>query len=140
MFRVSPLQKAHENTNRRKKAPGKRKPALEFGMNSNTLIQWLTDVLPDADNSGLATTLDLVGTWAVINRGKPSQGQLLFSSRRAVGIMERRGPTTLGSAGLGSLGFTCEYIRSLCPLHSCPFETSTGNKAAKENGWALSSR
>ena len=77
VFRVSPLQKAHENTNRRNAAL-KEKTGLGFGMNSNTLIQWLTEVLPDADNSGVATTFDFVGTWEAINRGKPSLGQVLF--------------------------------------------------------------
>jgi len=133
VFRVSPLQKAHENTNRRKKAL-KEKTGFEFGMNSNTLIQWLTDVLPGADNSGLATTLDLVGTWAVINRGKPSQGQFFFQveGRWDYGTT---GPTTLGSAGLGSLGFTANIYAAYVPAF-LPFRNLYWQQGTKENGWA----
>jgi len=133
VFRVSPLQKAHENTNRRKKAL-KEKTGFEFGMNSNTLIQWLTDVLPGTDDWGAATTLDLVGTWAVINRGKPSQGQFFFQveGRWDYGTP---GPTNLGPASLGSLGFTANIYAAYVPAF-LPFRNLYWQQGNKENGWA----
>jgi len=132
VFRVSPLQKAHENENRRNAAL-KEKTGLGFGMNSNTLIQWLTDVLPGADNSGVATTFDFVGTWAAIKRGKPNEGQVLFQleGRWDYGTT---GPTTLGSAGLGSLGFTANIYAAYVPAF-LPFRNLYWQQGSKEAGW-----
>ena len=60
------------------KAALKEKTGLELGMNSNTLFQGLSTALPGEDQWAVATTLDFVGTWEAINRGKPNQGQVFF--------------------------------------------------------------
>jgi hypothetical protein len=132
VFRVSPLQKAHEKTNRRKQAL-KERTGFEFGMNSNTLLQGLSRALPGEDKWAVATTLDLVGTWAAINRGKPSQGQVFFQieGRWDYGTA---GPTNLGPASLGSLGFTANIYAAYVPAF-LPFRNLYWQQGSKEAGW-----
>jgi len=133
VFQLSPLQGAHDRMNEWNKDL-KEKTGLEFGMNSNTLFQGLNGTLPDEDPWGVATTFDVVGTWELINRGQPSKGRLLFQfeGRWAYGTP---GPTNLGPAGLGSLGFTANiyapYVPTFLPIRN--FYWQHGSKKA---GWA----
>jgi hypothetical protein len=130
VFRVSPLKKAHDDTNAWNAAQ-KEKTGLEFGMNSNTLIQALTDVLPGADRWGVATTIDFVGTWEAINRGKPTKGQVFFQveGRWDYGTP---GPTNLGPNSLGSLGFTANIYAAYVPT----FRNLYWQHGTRESGWA----
>ena len=108
-------------------------------MNSNSLIQWLTDVASrSADDSGVATTIDFVGTWEAINRGKPSLGQFLFQVEGPLGLWNG-GSHKSGTSQPGQPGLHCEYIRSLCP---CIPALSKSLLATRQQGGrlALSSR
>ena len=134
VFRVSPLQEAHENKNRRNQAR-KEKTGFEFGWNSNSLVQVLSETLPDEDDWGAASTLDLVGTWAVLNRAKPSQGQFLFSSRGPLGLWNG-GSDESGTGQPGQPGLHREYIRRLCPCIPALSKPLLANKAARRAGWA----
>jgi len=133
VFRVSPLQKAHDDTNRWNKAL-KEKTGLGFGMNSNTTLQALTKTLPGEDGWAIATTIDFVGTWEAINRGKPSKGQVFFQveGRWDYGTV---GPTNLGPNSLGSLGFTANIYAAYVPTF-LPFRNLYWQQGTKEAGWA----
>jgi len=76
-FRQSPLHGAHELTDRWKQslydASG-----LELGFAYNQLFQGVSDSLPGADKWGTVSTVDFIGTWELLNRGTPTQGQLVF--------------------------------------------------------------
>ena len=132
LFRQSPLHGAHELTSEWKKslydASG-----LQLGFAYNQLFQWVNEALPDADKWGTASTVDFIGTWELLNRGEPTQGQLVF------GVQGRwnwgtTAPENLGTEALGSLsrpGNTfAEYNPTFLPLRNLYWQQ--GSKAA---GW-----
>jgi len=101
LFPVSPLGWLHESTDQAKQdlyeATG-----LKLGAAIAHVFQGLSEAIDDEDETGTATTLDLLGTWDLINRGKPTQGQVVFhvQSRWDYGTT---GPEELGSTSLGSI-------------------------------------
>ena len=133
VFRVSPLQKAHDDSNEWNAAL-KEKTGLGFGMNSNTTLQGLSTALPGEDKWAVATTIDFVGTWEAINRGKPSKGQVFFQveGRWDYGTT---GPTNLGPNSLGSLGFTANIYAAYVPTF-LPFRNLYWQQGTREAGWA----
>jgi hypothetical protein len=64
--------------------------------------QGISDKIDDEDDSGSATTFDLLGTWDLFNKGQANQAQLVFhvQSRWDYGTT---GPEELGSNSLGSI-------------------------------------
>ncbi len=101
LFRQSPLHGAHEATGRWKQSLYEA-TGLELGFAYNQLFQAVSETLPGADSWGTASTVDFIGTWELLNRGKPTQGQLFF------GVQGRwnwgtTGPENLGTEALGSL-------------------------------------
>ena len=76
---------------------------LKLGFSFHTVYQYADDVQPGFDDDGWATDFDFVGTWEVLNRGAPNQGQFFF------GIEGRwnygtTGPQTIGLANIGAAG------------------------------------
>ena len=73
---VSPLGRLRDSTTQAKtdlyEASG-----LKLGFAFAHVFQGITDSLPGTDKSGTATVTDFVGTWDLIDRGKPTQGQLI---------------------------------------------------------------
>ncbi|MEZ0154556.1 MAG: hypothetical protein AB9Q22_06605 [Candidatus Reddybacter sp.] len=131
-FRQSPLHGAHELTDRWKQslydASG-----LELGFAYNQLFQGVSDSLPGADKWGTVSTVDFIGTWELLNRGTPTQGQLVF------GLQGRwnwgtTGPENLGTEALGSLsrpGNTfAEYSPTFLPVRNLYWQ-----QGSKEAGW-----
>jgi len=101
LFSQSPLHEVHEATERWKQtlydATG-----LELGFAYNQLFQTVSETLPGTDSSGTASTVDLIGTWELLNRGDPTQGRLVF------GVQGRwnwgtTGPENIGTESLGSM-------------------------------------
>jgi hypothetical protein len=133
LFPVSPLQGAHDRTNERMKAL-KEKTGLSFGMDSNTLFQGLSTTLPDADRWGVATTFDVVGTWEVINRDKPSVGKVLIQLEGRWDY-QTPGPTNLGPGSLGSLGFTANIYAAYTPTF-LPLRNFYWQHGGRKAGWA----
>ncbi len=76
MIPVSPLGRLRDSTTQAKtdlyEASG-----LKLGFAFAHVFQGITDSLPGTDKSGTATVTDFVGTWDLIDRGKPTQGQLI---------------------------------------------------------------
>ena len=101
LFPVSPLGWLHDATDQAKQelydASG-----LKLGVALTHVFQGITDAIDGEDKEGTATTFDLVGTWGLINRGQPTEGQAVFhvQSRWDYGTT---GPEELGSTSLGSV-------------------------------------
>jgi hypothetical protein len=132
LFRQSPLHGAHEATDRWKQSLYEA-TGLELGFAYNQLFQSVSETLPGADSWGTASTVDLIGTWELLNRGKPTQGQLVF------GVQGRwnwgtTGPENLGTEALGSLsrpGNTfAKYTPTFLPLRNLYWQ-----QGSKEAGW-----
>jgi hypothetical protein len=101
LFPVSPLGWLHDATDQAKQelydATG-----LKLGVALTHVFQGITDAIDGEDKTGTASTFDLVGTWGLINRGQPTEGQAVFhvQSRWDYGAT---GPEELGSTSLGSV-------------------------------------
>lgn len=113
LFPVSPLKPLHD-------ASGRawddiyQATHLRLGLTFNHLFQWLSDALPDKDKWGTATDLDFIGSWEVLHRGKPTQGELFFhiEGRWDYGTT---GPQTLGFDSLASAGGTANSFARYDP-------------------------
>ncbi|MDH3900894.1 MAG: carbohydrate porin [Gammaproteobacteria bacterium] len=100
LFPVSPLTWLHDSTNQAKQDLYAA-THLKLGLVFTHLFQGLSESLPDEDRRGTSSQLNFVGTWELLHRGKPTQGQFYFDveGRWDYGTT---GPTPLGAAGLGS--------------------------------------
>ena len=100
LFPVSPLERLHEANDRLADNLYKAthiKLALAF----THLFQWLSESPLGEDEWGTASTLDFLGTWELVDREGPTQGQLFFQlqGRWEYGTT---GPERLGAVGLGA--------------------------------------
>lgn len=91
-----------------------RNTGLKLGFSFHTVYQYADDVLPGRDDDGIATDFDFVGTWEVLNRGTPTQGQFFF------GIEGRwnygtTGPQTIGFANIGAAGGSANSFEQYTP-------------------------
>jgi hypothetical protein len=131
LFRQSPLHGAHEATDRWKHslydASG-----LELGFAYNQLFQAVSDARDDADSWGTASTVDLVGSWELFNRGKPTQGQLVFGvqGRWNWGTTD---PENLGTEALGSLSRPGNTFAEYTPTFL--LRNFYWQQGSKEAGW-----
>ncbi len=100
LFSVPPLAGLHASATRAKQDLYAA-TNLKLGLRFVHLFQGLSNSLPDEDRRGTSSQLNFVGTWELLHRGKPTQGQLYFDveGRWDYGTT---GPTPLGAAGLGS--------------------------------------
>lgn len=101
VFSVSPLGWLHNSTG---KAKDKLYDAtgLKLGLVFTHAFQALSERIDDEDDLGTATTMDLIGTWDLINKGESTLGQMVFhvQSRWDYGTT---GPEDLGATSLGSV-------------------------------------
>ena len=74
---VSPLKSLHDATDQAKEELYEA-TYIELGLTVNHLFQWLSDALPGKDEWGTTTDVDFVGSWALANRGEPTQGKAYF--------------------------------------------------------------
>jgi hypothetical protein len=132
LFPVSPAAGLHDKSNRWKEDL-RQKHGITPGMDSNSLIQGLSDALPGEDRWAMATTFDIVASWAPLNRGKPNQGQL-FGQLEGRWDYGTPGPTNLGPASLGSLGFTANIFAAYTPTF-LPIRNFYWQQGSKEAGW-----
>ena len=78
------------------------------------LSQWLSDSLPGEKTYGSTTVFDLPATWALVDRGKPTQGQV-FAHVQGRWDYGTTGPQTLGTTSLGSRDPNRQPLR---PVHA----------------------
>ncbi len=105
---------------------------LKLGFSFHTVYQYADDVLPGTADNGWATDFDFVGTWEVLNRGKPNQGQFFF------GVEGRwnyngTGPQTIGLANIAAAGGSANSFERYTPtfiLRNLYWEQGT-----PEAGW-----
>lgn len=133
LFKVSPLKPLHDGTSRMWDDIYQA-THLKMGLTLNHLFQWFDKALPDKDTYGTTTDGDFVGTWELLNRGKPTQGKLYFhlEGRWDYGTT---GPQDLGFDSLGSTGGTANAFSAYTPtflLRNFYWEQGT-----KKAGWAF---
>jgi len=107
---------------------------LKLGLTFNHLFQGLSNAPPEQQRWGTTTDMDFVGTWELVNRGKPSQGQVYFQleGRWDYGTT---GPEDLGFISLASVGGTANAFSKYTPtflLRNIYWE-----QGSKEAGWAF---
>jgi porin len=110
---VSPLEWLHDGTGRA--SDGLYEAThLRLGLTFNHLFQWASDVIPDTDDWGTDTDMDFVAAWDVINRGKPTLGQLYFhlEGRWDYGTT---GPQTIGFNNVAAAGGTANAFSKYTP-------------------------
>ena len=130
---VSPLKSLHDATDQAKKELYEA-TNIDLGLTINHLFQWLSDALPGKDDWGTTTDVDFVGSWALVNRGEPTQGKAYFlvQGRWDYGTT---GPQTLGFDSLGTAGGTANTFSSYSPafiLRNLYWE-----QGSPEAGWAV---
>jgi porin len=113
VFEVSPLLGLHEATDKAKQDLYEA-THIKLGLSIAHLSQWLSESPLGGDTRGAATVLDLPATWELIDRGKPTQGQLFFhlQGRWNYGTT---GPENLGPDSLGSLNGTANTYSAYTP-------------------------
>ena len=131
---VSPLKGLHDTTDRAKDSIYQASH-LKLGLTINHLFQGITDALPDNDKWGTTTDLDFVGSWELVNRGKPTLGKLYFhlEGRWDYGTT---GPQDLGFVSLASQIGTANAFSAYTPpaflLRNLYWE-----QGSKEAGWGF---
>jgi porin len=113
LFPVSPLKPLHDATGKMWDSIYQA-THIKLGLNLNHLVQWASDVLPDTDDWGTDTDMDLVASWELINRGKPTQGKLYFhlEGRWDYGTT---GPQTIGFSNVAAAGGTANAFSKYDP-------------------------
>jgi hypothetical protein len=110
---VSPLKWLQDATGRGSDALY-RATHIRLGLTLNHLFQWASDVVPDTDDYGTTTDSDLIASWDVINRGKPTLGKLYFhlEGRWDYGTT---GPQTIGFSNVAAAGGTANAFSKYDP-------------------------
>jgi len=87
---------------------------LQVGAVFAHVFQGLSDAIPGEDKWGTATTLDLLGAWDLIHKGKPTLGQVVAhgQGRWDYGT---RGPEELGTFSLASVIGTADTFSEYIP-------------------------
>ena len=101
LFPVSPLKWLHDGTGRASDGIYEA-THIRLGLTFNHLFQRVSDVLPDTDDWGTDTDMDFVAAWDLINRGKPTLGQLYF---------HLEGRYDYGTTGPQTIGFSNDIIQ-----------------------------
>jgi hypothetical protein len=132
LFRQSPLHGLHQLTDRGKKALYDA-IALELGLAYTQLFMALSESLPREDGWGTNSNVDFLANWELLNRGKPTQGQLTFhyQGRWDWGTTA---PETLAAASLGSLLGTANSFAPYTPAFL--IRNLYWEQGSKEAGWA----
>lgn len=128
-----PLQKLYDKTAELKSALNE-KTGFSLGLTINHLFQGVTHALPNQQQAGMTTDSDIVGSWALINRGKPSQGKAYcqLEGRWDYGTT---GPQDLGFVSLGTAGGTANAFSAYKPAFL--IRNLYWEQGSPEAGWAF---
>jgi porin len=133
LLHISALEAFHKTSDKGKKYLDQ-KANLSLGFAFTHLFQWLSEAPLAPDSTwGTASGLDFLGTWKLINRGKPTQGQIFFQMQ---GRWEygTTGPERLGTVGVGSLVGTANTFSAYSPIFL--LRNLYWQQGSKEAGWA----
>ena len=113
LFPVSPLKSLHDATDKLWDNIYQ-ETHIKLGLTFNHLFQWASDVLSGTDDWGTTTDSDLVASWELINRGKPTMGLLYFhlEGRWDYGTT---GPQTIGFVNVAAAGGTANAFSEYVP-------------------------
>jgi hypothetical protein len=106
---------------------------IQTGLAINSALQGLSDALPGQDQFGMASDMDFIVDWQVINRGQPARGRVYLG-------LEGRweygppGPTDLGPASLGSAILTANTYAAYNPTYI--IRNLFWKQGSPEAGWA----
>lgn len=131
LFRVSPLAGLHETTDQAKQDLYDA-THIKLGLAATHLFQWLSESRPDGDTWGNATDMDIFGTWELLDRGEPTQGQLYFALE-ARWDWGTTAPETLGGESLGSMNQTANTYRAYQP--AVILRSLYWQRGSKKAGW-----
>ncbi len=132
VFPVSPLVGLHEATDQAKQDLYEA-TYVKLGLSITHLSQWLSEAPLAKDTRGAATLLDFPATWELLDRGKPTQGQLFFhlQGRWDYGTT---GPELLGPTSLGSLNGTANTFSAYTPAFLV--RNLYWQQGSEDAGWA----
>ena len=132
LFPVSPLKWLHNGTTKANQALYDA-TSIKLGLTLTHLFQGLSNSLPGEPRLGTATTLDFLGSWDLLNKGKPTNGQFFF------GVQGRwdygaTSPQDLGALSLGSLIGTANTFLAYHPAFL--LRNLFWDQGSPEAGWA----
>jgi hypothetical protein len=132
LFRSSPFTRFHESSDRAKQEFYE-KTHLNLGVAFNHLFQWLSEAPLSDERFGTASSLSIPGTWELVDRGGPKQGQLYFKleGRWQYGYP---GPEVLAVEGVGSLIGTANTYSEYVPTFI--LRNIYWQQGSKKAGWA----
>jgi hypothetical protein len=133
LFPVSPLHGLHEITGRWKKSLYDWS-GLDLGLAFTQAFQGITKAIAGEDQWGTVGDLDILGTWELLWRGKPTQGEFTFhmEGRWNYGTTN---PEDLGFVSLGALGGTANTFNAYVDP-SMIARNLYWQQGSKEAGWA----
>ncbi len=113
LFSISPLKWLHDATGRASDSLYQASH-IKLGLTLNHLFQGASDVIIATDDYGTDTDMDLVASWELINRGKPTMGKLYFhlEGRYDYGTT---GPQTIGFSNVAAAGGTANAFSKYDP-------------------------
>ena len=133
LISVSPLEGLHEATDRAKESLDEA-THLSLAVAFTHLFQWLSEAPLSDTTWGTASSLDVLGTWRLVDRGGPYQGQIFFQvqGRWEYGTT---GPERLGTIGVGSLVGTANTFSAYVPTF-LPLRNLYWQQGSQDAGWA----
>lgn len=132
LFAVSPLTPLHDSSAKAKQGLYE-EAGLKLGFIFAHAFQGLSESLPDQDDWGTSSQANLVGTWEVLDRGAPTQGQFYLDIEGRWGY-DTTDVTTLGAAGLGSTILTANPFNKYDP--NFIVRNAYWHQGSREAGWS----
>ena len=132
LFPQSPLHGLHQLTDRGKNALYDA-IGLKLGLAYTQLFMALSESLPREANWGTNSNVDILANWELLNRGKPTQGQLTFHYQ-VRWDWGTTAPETLAADSLGSLLGTANSFAPYTPASL--IRNLYWEQGSKEAGWA----
>lgn len=132
LFEVSPLGGLRIRTTRAKEALYNAF-GIRTGLAFNSAGQALSNALPRAARSGVATDNDFVAKWELLNKGKPTHGGVYFQLEGRWEY-DTTGPQTLGFESLASAIGTANTYSAYNPTYLV--RNLYWQQGSEEAGWA----
>ena len=131
VFSYPPLWRFHERADQAQQNLSETH-FIKTGLALNSAFQGISDSLPGTDRFGIATDMDFIVDWQVLNRGEPARGRVYFGleGRWEYGLP---GPTDL-AASVGSAITTANTYAAYNPTYIV--RNLFWKQGSPEAGWA----